>query len=115
MKISGYKKKNLQKNSYSQLVRDIAELYDVAREALVEAYWKIGKRIVEREQQGETNAVYGDHLLARLSDDLTRDLGSGFSERNLGRMRQFYLANKIPPLTAKLTWTQHVELLPVKR
>ena len=29
-------------------------------------------------------------------------------------MRQFYLAHKIVPLTAQLTWTQHVELLPLK-
>ena len=108
-------KKNLQKNTYGQLVRDITELYDTARRALVEAYWQIGKRIVEQEQQGEANAIYGDHLLARLSEDLSATLGSGFSERNLRKMRQFYLANEIWPLTAKLTWTQHVELLPLKK
>ncbi len=74
-------KKNLRKNTYSQLVRDITELYDDARRALVEAYWSIGKRIVEQEQQGETNASYGDHLLTRLSEDLSETLGSGFSKR----------------------------------
>jgi len=40
-------------------------------------------------------------------------LGGGFSERNLYKMRQFYLGNKISPAPAKLSWTQHVELLPV--
>lgn len=59
-------KKILQKNTYSQLVEDITALYGLASRALVEAYWQIGKRIVEQEQQGETNAVYGDHLLTRL-------------------------------------------------
>ncbi|NQV32763.1 MAG: thermonuclease family protein, partial [Phycisphaeraceae bacterium] len=39
--------------------------------------------------------------------------GSGFSERNLYKMRQFYLAHKKLPAPAKLSWTQHVELLPV--
>jgi hypothetical protein len=78
-------KKSLQKNTYGQLVRDVTELYDCARRA----YWRIGKRIVEQEQQGETNAIYGDHLLARLSEDLMDKLGSGFSERNLYNMRQF--------------------------
>ena len=72
--------KTLQKNTYKQLVEDITELYDHARRALVEAYWQIGKRIVEQEQQGETNAIYGDHLLSRLSEDLMDKLGSGFSE-----------------------------------
>ncbi len=108
-------KKNLQKNTYKQLVQDITELYDYARHAVVEAYWQIGKRIVEQEQQGETNAIYGDHLLARLSEDLMDKLGSGFSERNLYNMRQFYLAHEeISQTSAKLTWSQHVALLPVK-
>jgi hypothetical protein len=97
--------KNLQKNTYSQLLKDITELYDGARHALVEAYWQIGKRIVEQDQQGETNAIYGDHLLARLSEDLMDKLGSGFSERNLYNMRQFYLAHEeISQTSAKLTW-----------
>ena len=108
-------KESLQRNTYSQLVKDITELYDYARHALVEAYWQIGKRIVEQEQQGETNAIYGDHLIVRLSKDLSETLGSGFSERNLRKMRQFYLANEIWPPAAKLTWTQHVELLPIKK
>ncbi len=87
-------KKNLQKNTYRQLVKDITELYDDARRALVEAYWRIGKRIVEQEQQGETNAIYGDHLLDRLSEDLSETLGRGFSKRNLYNVRRFYLAHE---------------------
>jgi len=73
------------------------------------------KRIVEQEQQGKTHAIYADHLLARLSQDLSQTLGSGFSAKNLRKMRQFYLADEIWPVTAKLTWTQHVELLPIKK
>ncbi|MBL7188860.1 MAG: hypothetical protein ISS70_21240 [Phycisphaerae bacterium] len=109
-------KKNLQKNTYRQLVEDITELYDRARRALVEAYWQIGKRIVEQEQQGETSAIYGEHLLARLSEDLSESLGSGFSRRNLYNMRRFYCAHEeILQPAAKLTWTQHVELLPIRK
>ena len=109
-------KKNLQKNTYKQLVEDITELYDYARYAVVEAYWQIGKRIVEQEQQGETNAIYGDHLLTRLSEDLSETLGSGFSKSNLYNMRRFYLAHEENlQATGKLTWTQHVELLPIKK
>jgi endonuclease YncB( thermonuclease family) len=108
-------KKSLQKDRYNQLVEDITELYDCARRALVEAYWQIGKRIVEQEQQGETNAIYGDHLLTRLSEDLMDKLGSGFSKSNLYNMRRFYLAHaKNLQHAGKLTWTQHVALLSVK-
>ena len=100
-------------NSYITLVNDIAEIYNGARKALVESYWQIGRRIVEQEQQGESNAAYGKELVERLSEDLSDKFGSGFSERNLYKMRQFYLAHKISPPAAELSWSQHVELLPV--
>ena len=106
-------KKTLQKNTYKQLVEDITELYDCARHALVEAYWQIGKRIVEQEQQGDDTPEYGVRLLARLSEDLQHKPGKGFSVRNLRKMRRFYLNNRNRPAPADLTWTQHVELLPV--
>jgi len=104
----------LQKTTYRRLVEDITALYDHARNTVVESYWKIGKRIVEEEQKGEVKAEYGAQLIARLSKDLSEKYGRGFSERNLRKMRQFYSANEIWPETAKLNWTQHIELLPIK-
>jgi hypothetical protein len=106
---------SIQTQAYKKLISDITALYDVARHALVEAYWQIGRRIVEEEQLGQANAVYGDHLLAQLSKDLSATLGRGFSNRNLYNMRQFYLTHEeISQDPAKLTWSQHVELLPIK-
>jgi endonuclease YncB( thermonuclease family) len=99
--------------TYTALVNDIAELYNRARHALVEAYWQIGKRIVEQEQRGDHKAEYGIGLLERLSEDLQQTLGKGFSVRNLRNMRRFYLSNPIRQTSAELTWSQHVELLPV--
>ena len=58
---------------------------------MVEAYWNIGKLIVEEEQKGEKRAEYGNFLLKELSEKLTNDFGKGFSERNLRNFRQFYL------------------------
>jgi predicted nuclease of restriction endonuclease-like (RecB) superfamily len=52
----------------------------------------MGRRIVEHEQSGAARAGYGEELLQRLSHDLTRRLGRGFSVRNLEQMRRFYLA-----------------------
>jgi hypothetical protein len=46
---------------------------------------------VEFVQRGKERAVYGSELLKRLSGDLQSRFGRGFSERNLGQMRQFYL------------------------
>ena len=56
--------KSIQIRMYKKLVNDITALYDVARHAVVEAYWRIGQRIVKEEQHGQANAAYGDHLLA---------------------------------------------------
>ena len=100
-------------NSYKRLVSDIAELYEGARRALVEAYWKIGQRIVEVEQQGEIKAAYDTGLLLRLSEDLTQKCGPGFSDSNLRRMRQFYLTYPKRAAPHELTWAQYAELLPV--
>ncbi|MBL7188381.1 MAG: hypothetical protein ISS70_18805 [Phycisphaerae bacterium] len=49
-------------------------------------------------------AEYRVRLLEHLSEDLQHKLGSGFSERNLHKMRQFYLTHKILPAAAKLSW-----------
>jgi len=99
--------------AYVALVKDIAELYNHAHHALVESYWHIGRRIVEQEQQGKTNVVYTKQLIEQLSEDLSSQWDSGFSKRNLYKMRQFFLAHELVPAPAQLSWTQHVELLPV--
>ena len=100
-------------DTYTVLVKDIAELYSRANKMLVESYWQIGRRIVEQEQQGDGKAAYGVALLERLSADLQHKLGSGFSIRNLRNMRRFYLNNRIRQPAAELNWSQHVELLPL--
>ncbi|MFG6432021.1 PDDEXK nuclease domain-containing protein [Roseateles sp. LYH14W] len=59
--------------------------------AMVEAYWLIGQRIVQEEQQGQHKAQYGARLLENLSRALTENFGKGFSYANLRNFRQFYL------------------------
>ena len=39
------------------------QAYSAINSAMVEAYWKLGKRIVEEEQQGQVRADYGKQLL----------------------------------------------------
>ena len=84
---------------YSELLGSVVSLIERARltaarsvnVVLTSAYWLVGQRIVEHEQSGSERAGYGEALLKRLSDDLTRRLGRGFSERNIRQMRLFYL------------------------
>lgn len=74
-------------------------------EAMVTAYWEIGRQIVEA--QGE-RAEYGKRLMRYLSERLTEEYGRGFTERNLQAIRQFYLAFRIPhALRAELSWTHY--------
>ena len=57
----------------------------------VMANWLIGREIVEEEQRGKRRAEYGEKLLAELSVHLTKDVGKGWSVRNLEYCRNFYL------------------------
>lgn len=58
---------------------------------MIEAYWNIGKRIVEEEQHGKEKADYGSSLIKEFSKELLDEFGKGFSEPNLRNFRQFYL------------------------
>ena len=101
------------KLGYAELLADIGRIYENAQQVLVEAYWKIGRRVVEVEQGGAARAEYGDRLLARLSKDLSARYGEGFSLANLARIRSFYLTHRKLSAPRELAWTQYVELLPV--
>jgi predicted nuclease of restriction endonuclease-like (RecB) superfamily len=58
--------------------------------AMVQAYWQVGRLIVEHEQGGRKRAAYGEAVLDDLSRRLTADFGRGFDVTNLRKMRQFY-------------------------
>ena len=69
-----------------------ANAYRTVNFAMVEAYWNVGRMIVEEEQRGQERAEYGAALIKNLSIRLTREFGKGFTETNLKYFRQFYLA-----------------------
>ena len=67
--------------------------------ALVARNWLFGRYIVEYEQNGADRADYGAYLIKRLSDELGRQLGRGFSDRSLEQCRKFYVMHKQIPQT----------------
>lgn len=83
---------------------------------MVSTYYEIGKRIVEEEQKGNTKAQYGDYLLAKLSDSLTKSHEKGFSKRNLELIRQFYLTykNTKSVISQSLSWTHYIRLMRIE-
>jgi len=88
--------------------------YSAVNSAMVEAYWLVGKRIVEEEQHGEKRAAYGEEILKTLSAELTEEFGKGFSARNLWDFKKFYLTISeyeiVRTLCAQLTWS-HIRLI----
>jgi predicted nuclease of restriction endonuclease-like (RecB) superfamily len=64
--------------------------YSAVNTAMVEAYWLVGKKIVEEEQNGKERAAYGKEIIKNLAIELSQSFGKGFSERSLREFRQFY-------------------------
>ena len=89
--------------------------YVAINSAMVEAYWLMGKRIVEQEQEGKGRADYGSRLLKSLSKELTAEFGKGFSVGSLYYYRQFY--QTFPEIFATpwriLTWSHYKRLMQV--
>ena len=88
--------------------------YAAVNFAMVETYWKMGRMIVEQEQQGNAHAKYGEYLLVNLSRHLNQIFGKGFSYANLRNFRQFYLTfpdkEICYTLCSKLSWS-HIRLI----
>ena len=86
--------------NYEEIRTGIVELLRSARSTaarsvnslMTAAYWEIGRRIVQSEQQGEARAEYGEQLIERLAIDLSKQFGRGFRRTNLWQMRAFYQA-----------------------
>lgn len=75
----------------------------------VQAYWNVGKYIVENEQQGTQRAEYGKNVIKDLSKRLTIEYGNGFNISNLKYMRQFYLCFPIShAVRDELSWTHYI-------
>jgi len=83
---------------YDTILSEVIDLLESARHASARAvnvfmtstYWQIGRRIIEWEQAGKERAAYGEALINRLSADLTKKFGRGFSRQNLQKMRLIY-------------------------
>lgn len=88
------------RTDYTAWSGGIASLLDESRRQaarsvnaiLTATYWEIGRRIVEFVQQGEARAEYGEEVLKRLSQDLTKKFGRSFGPVNLNEMKRFFLA-----------------------
>ena len=92
-----------------------SQAYSAVNFAMVQAYWQIGRIIIEHEQNGNARADYGKAILQELSSRLTKDFGKGFSVRTLQQMKKFYVMfPNTNALRSQLTWTHYRLLLSVE-
>ena len=80
---------------------------------MIQLYWTIGRRIVEKQDQ----YGWGKSIVAQLAEELQKEFvgKTGFSERNLWNMRNYYLAYQAHPklqtLSAENNWSHKVKIL----
>lgn len=80
-------------------------------------FWRIGQRIHTEVLAGQ-RAEYGEEILPSLAEQLVRDYGRSFADKNLRRMVQFAATYPQEPivvtLSRQLSWSHFVALLPLK-
>ena len=97
------------------LLRSRSQAYSAVNFAMVQAYWHIGRIIVEHEQNGNLRSDYGKGILREVSERLQQEFGTGFSVRNLQQMKKFYtMFQNTNALRSQLTWTHYRALLRVE-
>ena len=125
----------------NDLFSRVAHIIESARGAVVKsvnsemvgAYWLIGREIIEEEQKGQQRADYGERIIEKLSEFLTKKYGAGWSSSHLWHVRQFYgLYKDHPPanlhtaradsskeilhtLRAELSWSHYRVLMRVSK
>jgi len=105
-------------------------------QAMLLAYFQIGRMIVEDEQGGNHRADYAQETISQLSSALNKEFGKGYSVSNLEYMRSFYITyhsrisqsaigelkkNAKSQLSIgdfktpfNLSWTHYIQLLKIK-
>ena len=81
-------------------------------------YWEIG-RYINSVVLGEQRAAYGKRIVATLSQQLVEKYGKSFEYTKVTRMVKFAELfpdpEILPTLSAKLSWSHIIELLPLKK
>ena len=75
----------------------------------LKTYYNVGKML------SEAGKHYGEGIIKEYSKKLTSELGKGYNETTLKRMRQFYVfMQKSATVWHQLTWSHYIEILTLK-
>jgi len=94
-------KKKLIENEIHKRVKDYSK-----NKYELEKYYNVGKLL------SEAGKHYGEGIIKEYSKKLTKELGKGYSQRNLRNMRRFYkVFQKWQTVSANLTWSHYCEII----
>ena len=98
----------------TQLVESIKNIISQSRKTVVQkvnnelifAYWKIGELIVLNEKNEGLNSRTSNQVILKLSKELTKQIGKGFSRSSLFNMRKFHtLYESVQTVSGQLSWS----------
>ena len=96
-------KKELIDNEVNKRIKDYSKnKYELQK------YYNVGKLL------NEAGKHYGEGVIKEYSKKLTNELGNGYSVRSLYKMIKYYkfiLIEKMPTVSAQLTWSHYDEIL----
>ena len=99
-------KNELIKNEVSKKVREY-----VTNKNDLNTYYEVGKLL------SMAGKHYGEGIINKYAEKLTKELGKGFSFSVLTRMKKYYNIFSIPklaPMAQVLSWSHYIEVLPIK-
>ncbi len=70
-------------------------------------YYKVGKLL------NDAGKSYGEGIIKKYSNRLTKELGKGYGVSNLKNMRKFYSIAKSQTVSDLLSWSHYVEILKI--
>lgn len=96
-------KKQIINNEITKRVKDYSK-----NKSDLSTYYNIGKLLTE------AGKCYGESIIKKYSEKLTKEFGKSYSIRVLYKMIKFYhfvASQKMPTLSAQLSWSHYDELL----
>jgi predicted ATPase len=101
------------RNEYDILLRKVIALAGLKKISEASKYYRIGELI----KQNSKEAGRGGNVIEKLSKDLQKKYGGGFSKANLSNMQQFYQkyrnAQNLYKYAEKLEWNKNITLLSI--
>lgn len=88
------KKENLYDSIRGLIANAKAQIVHNINTTIIFTYYEIGRVIVQDEQNGKYRADYAKKVLIKLSGQLSKEFGKGYSPTNLEYIRKFYKVYK---------------------